>query len=145
MQLLYPIMSDHYMGYSLSYSPMLFTLTLQVHAYTLKPFSLVPDVDALVRVNPSSTNLLKEVTVNDMGRIECNFRLTMHAFCYQQSTVSTIIFIDESIIQLLIQGLYSLPVPYSSQRSVIVDTYTGSQLYPALLEALTPMHTTGKW
>ena len=37
----------------------------------------ITDVDALVRVNPSSTDLLKEVTVNDMGRIECIFRLTM--------------------------------------------------------------------
>ena len=28
-------------------------------------------------MNPSSTDLLKEVTVNDMGRIECIFRVTM--------------------------------------------------------------------
>ena len=52
-------------------------------------------------------------------------------------------FIDnESTIQLLIQRLYSLPVPYSTQRSVTVDTYTASRLYPAMLEALTPVRTT---
>ena len=53
-------------------------------------------------------------------------------------------FIDnESTIQLLIQRFYSLPVPYSTQRSVTVDTYTASRLHPALLEALTPVRTTG--
>ena len=50
---------------------------------------------------------------------------------------------NESTIQLLIQRLYSLPVPYSTQRSVTVDTYTASRLHPAMLEALTPVRTTG--
>ena len=56
-------------------------------------------------------------------------------------------FVDnESTIQLLIQRLYSLPVPYSTQCSVTVDRYT-SQLHPAMLEALTPVRTTrnGEW
>ena len=49
-----------------------------IHPKTIQPSPCtVTDVDALVRVNPSSADLLKEVTVNDMGRIECIFRLTM--------------------------------------------------------------------
>ena len=49
-----------------------------IHPKTIQPSSCtVTNVDALVRANPSSTDLLKEVTVNDMGRIECIFRLIM--------------------------------------------------------------------
>ena len=119
-------MSDPYMGYSLSCSPILFALSLQLQVYTLKPFSLVPvlsDIDALVHVNPSSTNLLKEVTVNDMGMIEYISRLTI-LFATNSSFNNLIM----STIQLLIQRLYSLPVPYSTQRSVTVDTYTASSV-----------------
>ena len=50
---------------------------------------------------------------------------------------------NESTIQLLIQRLYSLPVPYSTEHSVTVDRYTASRLHPAMLEALTPVRTTG--
>ena len=47
-----------------------------IHPKTIQPSPrTVTDVDALVRVNPSSADLLKEVTVNDMGRTECIFRL----------------------------------------------------------------------
>ena len=43
-----------------------------IHPKTIQPsLCTITDVDALVRVNSSSTDLLKEVTVNDMGRIEC--------------------------------------------------------------------------
>ena len=49
-----------------------------IHPKTCQPSPCtVTDVDALVRANPSSTDTLKEVTVNDIGRIECIFRLTM--------------------------------------------------------------------
>ena len=58
-----------------------------LHLKTIQPSPCtVTDVDALVRVNPSSTDLLKEVTVNDMGRIECILALqcfllpTEHSF-----------------------------------------------------------------
>ena len=56
----------------------------------------VTDGDALVRVNPSSTDSLNEVTVNDMGRIECIFRLTM--LFVTNKTVSSIFL---SIIEVL--------------------------------------------
>ena len=59
----------------------------------------------------------------------------MHAFCYQQSSFNNFFIDNESTIQLLIQRLYSLPVPYSTQRSVTLDTYTASRLHP-MLEAL---------
>ena len=46
------------------------------YMFIYTPCTIV-DGDALVHVNPSSTDSLNEVTVNDMGRIECIFRLTM--------------------------------------------------------------------
>ena len=64
--------------------------------------------------------------------------------CLLPTTQFQQFFVDnESTIQLLIQRLYSLPVPYSTQRSVTVDRYTASRLHPAMLEALTPVRTTG--
>ena len=114
-----------------------------IHTKTIQPSPCtVTDVDTLVRVNPSSADLLKEVTVNDMGRIECIFRLTM-LFATNRAQFQQFFIDNESTIQLLIQRFYSLPIPYSTQRSVTVDTYTASRLHPAMLEALTPVRTTG--
>ena len=73
----------------------------------------------------ASTNSLKEVTVNDMGGTECIFRQnTEHTnrTRLQQSFID-----NESTIQLLIQR-HSLPVPYSTQRSVTMDRHTASRL-----------------
>ena len=66
------------MGYSLSCSPMLLALNLQVHAYTLTNETspcTVTGVDALVRVNPSS-NLLKKLLYVTWAGLNI-FRLTM--------------------------------------------------------------------
>ena len=63
----------------------------RVHPKTIQPSPCtITDGDALVRVNPSSTDSLNEVTVNDMGRIECIFRLTM--LFATNRTVSTIFY-----------------------------------------------------
>ena len=55
-----------------------------IHPKTIQPSPCtVTDVDALVRVNPSSADLLKEATVNDMGRIldlQCFLLPTEHSF-----------------------------------------------------------------
>ena len=77
-----------------------------IHPKTIQPSPCtVTDVDALVRVNLSSTDLLKEVTVNDMGRIECIFRLTM-LFATNRAQFQQFFIDNESTIQLLIQTLF---------------------------------------
>ena len=50
---------------------------------------------------------------------------------------------NESTLQILIGRLCSLPIPYSTQCSVNTDRYAASLLHPAMLEALTPVRTTG--
>ena len=112
------------------------------HPKTIEPSPCtVTDGDALVRVNPSSTDSLNKVTVNDMGRIKCIFRLTI-LFATNRTQFQQFFTDNESTIQLLIQRLYSLPVPYSTECSVTMDRYTASWLHLAMLEALTPVRTT---
>ena len=86
----------------------------------------------------TSTCFLNEVTVNNMDRLEHFFRLTAFLLPFEQFFTD-----NESSIELLIQRIYSLPTPYSTQRSVNVDSYIASLLHPAILEALTPVCTTG--
>ena len=44
----------------------------------IKPFSLIiKGTDDIVHVNTTLTNSKKAVTINDVGTLECRFRLTM--------------------------------------------------------------------
>ena len=70
------------------------------------------------------------------------YRLTM-LFATNRAQFEQFFTDNESTIQLLIQRLYSLPLPYSTQCSVNVDRYTASLLHATMLEALTPVRTTG--
>ena len=102
----------------------------RIHPKTIQPSPCtITDGDILVRVNLSSTDSLKEVTVNKM---ECIFRLAM-LFATNRAQFQQ--FIDnESTIQLLIQRLYSLPVPYFTQRSGGLQSKPGGHKRCTLLQ-----------
>ena len=50
---------------------------------------------------------------------------------------------NEQRIQEILQSIFSLPSPYREGHSVSTDSHIQSLLHPALLEALTPVRTTG--
>ena len=85
---------------------------------------------------PSTVALDVSTTMEDL--LYLSVQLRHNRACFEQFFTD-----NERRIQEILQSIFSLPSPYREGHSVSTDRHIQSLLHPALLEALTPVRTTG--